>query len=243
MKIVCVIPARMESKRFPGKPLAKLGGKEIILRVLERAREFDGFARLLVATDSKEIKAIVEGAGGDVYFSDKPFRNGSERVAAAIEDSDCEIALNIQGDEVMVDAELIGTIIELLKSDATLVASTAAFPLGAADDERDENLVKVLFDNDSRRALKFSRKPIENSNKPSAYGHIGIYAYRKDFLLKYRELEQSEGELEESLEQLRILEAGYPIGVAVVPTSRIAINTAADLARAEELISKQGARP
>jgi 3-deoxy-manno-octulosonate cytidylyltransferase (CMP-KDO synthetase) len=229
----------MESKRFPGKPLAKLGGKEIILHVLDKADEYDGFDRLLVATDSREIKDLVGERGGDVYYSDQPFRNGSERVAAAIEDIDCDVAVNIQGDEVMVDSLLIGAIIDLLRRDESLVVATAAFPLGADDDERDENLVKVAFDKASGRAHRFSRKPIEDGNEPVAYGHIGVYAYRKDFLLKYRELEESEGELEESLEQLRILDAGYAIGVAVVPTSRIAINSKADLIRAEEIILRQ----
>jgi 3-deoxy-manno-octulosonate cytidylyltransferase (CMP-KDO synthetase) len=242
VKIVGVIPVRLESKRFPRKPLAKLAGKEIVLRVLERTGEYEGFDRLLVATDSEEIRDLIERHGGDVYFSKQPFRNGSERVAAAVEDVDCDVAVNIQGDEVMVDAELIAAIIELLKRDDSLVASTAAFPLSDSDDERDENLVKVAFDRASGRARKFSRKPIKNKDEPSAYGHIGVYAYRRDFLQKYRELKQSEGELEESLEQLRILDAGFPLGVVVVPTPRIAINTPADLSRAEEIVAREGAR-
>lgn len=239
MRIVGVIPARMESKRFPGKPLVKLGGEQIILRVYKRAHEYTSFRRILVATDSEEIRELIESFGGEVFFSDDRFKNGSERVAAAIEDIECDVAVNIQGDEVMVDSDLIETVIELLKRDDKIVASTAAFPLGSEDDVRDENLVKVVFDKASKHARTFSRKPIEDKAEPIAYGHIGIYAYRKDFLLKYRELEQSEGELEESLEQLRILEAGHAIGVAVVPTPRIAINTSADVARVEEILQRQ----
>ncbi len=237
MRIVGVIPARMESKRFPGKPLAKLGGKEMILHVLERAGEFGGFERLLVATDSVDIRECVERAGGEVYFSDKPFRNGSERVAAAIENIDTDLVANIQGDEVMVDADLISATVTLLERNPEFVVATAAFPLGQEDDAADPNLVKVTFDRDTRQAQMFSRKPIKLGR--DYFGHIGVYTYRRDFLLKYRELEQSVGELEESLEQLRIVEAGYPIGVAVVPTARISINTAADLARAEETMMRQ----
>lgn len=243
--IICgVIPVRLDSSRFPGKALAKLAGKEIILHVWERARRYPRFERLIVATDSEHIAKLIERQGGEVWFSTKAFRNGSERVAAAVEDIRCDVCVNIQGDEVMIDSPTIEATVVLLEKDKSLQVATAAYRLDSTCDPHNRNLVKVTVD-DGGGAKAFSRTVINESGGEGCvnFGHIGIYAYRRDFLLRYPELTQTSGEIEHSLEQLRILESGIPIGVKVVDKPLLSINTPEDLKTAERILAGMGEVP
>lgn len=239
-KICGVIPVRSGSSRFPEKGLAILNGKEIVLHVFERARTYLRFARLIVATDDRRIKDLIESHGGEVFFSPDPYRNGSERAAAAIANSDCDICVDIQGDEVFITSEIIDRTVAVLENNTSLPVATAAFPIIGESEVLDRNLVKVTVD-ESGRAIIFSRKPITNNGDVvlKNFGHAGIYAYRREFLLKYTTLPQTPGEIAESLEQLRILESGYQMGVAFLDRPLISINTPDDLILASKALSAE----
>ncbi len=239
MKICGVIPIRLDSTRFPGKGLALLHGKEIILHVYDRAREYQRFSRLIVATDDLTIKRLIEERGGQVFFSDRSFRNGSERVAAAVADCDCDICINIQGDEVFVTPEMLEQAVQILETRPDVQVATLAFPIADRRLLADRNLVKVRLDGDGM-AGGFSRLPYTDIAPEENYGHIGIYAFRKPFLTTYASWEPTEDELSESLEQLRILGHEYKIGVAISARPALAINTASDLAAAEKLLQQEG---
>lgn len=236
--IICgVIPIRLDSKRFPGKGLARLAGKEIVLHVYDRALGYKRFNDLVVATDDPTIRGLIEQRGGEVFFSRDRFRNGSERVAAAAREFDCDICVNIQGDEVFVTPEAIDGAVTMLESRDDLVMATVAFPIQNGSDLVDPNLVKVKLREDDL-ALAFSRSPIEDGL--ANLGHVGIYAYRRDFLDEYTLLKPTADEESQSLEQLRILGHGYKIGVALIEQPLLAINTPSDLQTAENLLSIEG---
>jgi 3-deoxy-manno-octulosonate cytidylyltransferase (CMP-KDO synthetase) len=239
LKIVGVIPARLASSRFPGKALAKVNGKEMILHVWERVRAFARFEHLLVATDDESIKLLIERSGGKVFFSREPYRNGSERCAAAVATVDCDICVDIQGDEVTITSEQLERTIHLLESNDRIEVATAAFPVLQKTDLADRNLVKVAIDS-SGLAIDFSRQPIiKTGARITNYGHAGIYAYRKRFLLQYVQLAPTPREIAESLEQLRILEHGHKIGVAIINKPLLSVNTPADLELANKVLSEE----
>lgn len=240
MRVCGVIPVRLGSSRFPGKGLAKLNGKELVLHTLDGARQYAGFERLIVATDDRAIERLVVTHGGEVFFSEKPFRNGSERCAAAIASIDCDLCVNIQGDEVFIDGEAIGATVGVLRRNPHLSAATAVFPIADPHELDDRNLVKVALD-ESDRAVAFSRRPITNSDGTACvnYGHAGIYAYRREFLMTYASLPPTAGEIAESLEQLRILESGFVMGAARLRRPLMSINTPEDLLAASKILSAE----
>ncbi|MCK4857827.1 MAG: hypothetical protein KAT58_07670, partial [candidate division Zixibacteria bacterium] len=182
-----------------------------------------------------EIADLIEKHQGEVFFSDQPFRNGSERVAAAIADIECDICINIQGDEVFITPEVLDRAVQVLERRPELQIATAVFPIDNGTDLADRNLVKVKVDN-SGTVTAFSRDPI-NAGDRENHGHVGIYAYRKPFLLKFARLQPTAGEIEQSLEQLRIIEHGFSIGAAILPQPLMAINSPADLVQAEKLLA------
>jgi 3-deoxy-manno-octulosonate cytidylyltransferase (CMP-KDO synthetase) len=240
LKICGVIPVRLGSSRFPGKGLAKLEGKELILHTLDGARQYSDFQRLIVATDDRTIEELVTAHGGEVFYSEKPLRNGSERCAAAIANIDCDICVNIQGDEAFVNSVIIGRTVRILEWNSELPVATAVFLIADPNELADRNLVKVALD-ENDRAIRFSRQPITGDNGAALvnYGHVGIYAYRKDFLTMYAVLSPTSGEIAESLEQLRILESGFPIGAARLDTPVMSINTPEDLLAASKILSQE----
>ncbi len=237
--IIGVIPARLASRRFPGKALAMVNGKSMILHVWERVRAYSRLNRLIVATDDQSIRQLIEGQGGEVFYSTEIFRNGSERCAAAVADLDCDICIDIQGDEVTITPEQLDRTVCVLENDRTLQVATAGFPVLQSGDLDDCNLVKVAVDSRGY-AIDFSRRPItEKGRKITNYGHAGIYVYRKEFLLKYVQLPQTTREVSESLEQLRILEHGHKIGVAIINKPLLSVNTPEDLVLANKVLSEE----
>jgi 3-deoxy-manno-octulosonate cytidylyltransferase (CMP-KDO synthetase) len=240
MKICGVIPVRLGSSRFPGKGLAKLDGKELVLHTLDGARQYSDFQRLIVATDDRTIEALVTSHGGEVFYSEKPFRNGSERCAAAVADIDCDICVNVQGDEVFINGVIIDHTLRILEWNLELPVATAVFSIANPAELADHNLVKVALD-ENDRAIRFSRQPItiDSGIAPVNYGHVGIYAYRKDFLMTYATLSPTAGEIAESLEQLRILESGFSIGAARLDAPVVSINTPDDLLAASKILSQE----
>ncbi|MGB5107255.1 MAG: 3-deoxy-manno-octulosonate cytidylyltransferase [Candidatus Zixiibacteriota bacterium] len=239
MKIVGVIPSRLASKRFPGKALANVNGKAMILHVWERVMSFSRFERVIVATDDNSIGNLIKSHGGEVFLSSQPFRNGSERCAAAVREITCDIVIDIQGDEVTITPEQLERSVQMIESDPALMVATAAFPVLQSEDLGDPNLVKVAIDSHGH-AIDFSRQPISITGKKiTNYGHAGIYVYRKEFLLKYADLPQTPRELAESLEQLRILEHGHKIGVAIINKPLLSVNTPEDLVLANKVLSEE----
>jgi len=212
----------------------------MILHVWERVRAFSRFERLIVATDDESISQLIIQNGGEVVLSIEPFKNGSERCSSAVADIDCDVCIDIQGDEISIRPEQLERTVQVLENNPDLQVATAAFPVLQSEDLSDPNLVKVAVDA-LGHAIEFSRKPITAAGqKITNYGHAGIYVYRKDFLTDYARLPQTSREIAESLEQLRILEHGHKIGVAIINKPLLSVNTPEDLALANRLFSQEG---
>jgi len=239
---VAVIPARYGSKRLPGKPLINLGGKPIIQRVYERVKEAGIFSRVLVATDSEEIVRRVEAFGGEPVLTSPDHRNGTERIAEVASRIEEDWIVNVQGDEPFVHPQMISDLWESFQRERTAVVGTLCHRISHRRDLWSRNVVKVVSDTQGR-ALYFSRSPIPYGEAPSDvaeidgqgplwYKHVGIYMYRRAFLLRYPMLERSPLEDAEGLEQLRILEHGYEIRVYPTEWETLGIDTEEDLLEA-----------
>ena len=250
MKFVGIIPARYASTRFPGKPLAMLGGKTVIQRVYEQVR--DCFDDLYVATDDERIKECVEGFGGNVVMTSEDCKNGTERCLDAYKrlNLDCDVIVNIQGDEPFIQPKQVNALIACFDNKETDIA-TLVKPFEKADGlERLEcpNSPKVVL-NEQGFALYFSRsvvpylRGVEKDkwlDNHVFYKHLGVYAYRLNVLKEITSLQQTPLEKVESLEQLRWLEHGYKIKVGVTNIETIGIDTPEDLERAKEFASSIG---
>ncbi len=240
---VVIIPARLASTRLPNKPLADLGGKPMVVRVAERAQQA-GAARVIVATDHEDIRAACEQHGVEVCMTRADHPSGTDRiaeVARALNLPADAVVVNLQGDEPLIDPALLQAAASRIN--AAVPMSTCAHPLHDAADAFNPNVVKVVLDK-AGRALYFSRATIPWNRDafaqskeilPAAYvplRHIGLYAYRNDFLQAYPALEVSPLESIEALEQLRVLWHGFPIAVHVTDSAPAAgVDTPEDLAR------------
>ncbi len=244
-KIIAIIPARYNSTRFPGKILANIAGKPMIQHVYERARQIGNLADVIVATDNDDVLKLIQSIGGQAILTDQKHPSGTDRIAEAarlLKLPDSTIVVNIQGDQPLVPEGPVNAIIELLCNDPECHMSTAACPMDSSDIEN-PNRVKVVLDVHSR-ALYFSRSPIpyDRDNKSPYTGclrHLGLYAYRHDFLQTFVELPRGRLESLEKLEQLRALEYGYKIGVALVREAPIDVDTEEDLIAAKKILADQ----
>ena len=243
MKYIGIIPARYASTRFPGKPLAEIGGKTVIRRVYEQASK--ALDVVVVATDDERIYDDVEGFGGKVVMTRPDHKCGTDRCLEAYmaittpqwrEQNDTEtVVINIQGDEPFIQPEQIETLMACFDKEGTEIA-TLVRPFTDKDSQADlenVNTPKVNWDKATGEAKMFSRKVIACVDG-THYRHIGIYAYRADVLEKITQLEQSPLEIAERLEQLRWLENGYCIRVGVTEQETIGIDTPEDLQKAIE---------
>lgn len=239
MNIAIGIPARMGSTRFPGKPLARLAGRPMIEHVIERARAAD-IGPVFVATDDERIAEAAANAGASVCMTRADHGSGTERLAEAAAGMDCDVVVNVQGDEPLIDPQAIRDVVRPFADDAYLPMATLAHPLRTETDLHDSNIVKLVV-NAKGRAMYFSRAPIPypRSGNPIALQHVGLYAYRREFLLIYPALTACEAEQSEQLEQLRVLYHGYDIAVTVGDYHCIGVDTPEDLKRAEELLISQ----
>jgi len=238
MKVIVGIPARYASTRFPGKPLAILAGRPMIVHVIEKALAAD-VGEVLVATDDERIAQAVENSGARLCLTSGNHASGSERLVEAIEGLECDVVVNLQGDEPLIDPAAIRAVLQPFEGDAELSMATLAHPIFDEDELNDANAVKVVCDA-AGHALYFSRAPIPFLRDESAatpLKHVGLYAYRRDFLMHYQTLSPSPLEQAEGLEQLRVLHHGYKIAVRTGDFQCIGIDTPADLARAEALLS------
>lgn len=244
MKTIGIIPARWASSRLPGKPLADLCGKPVVQHVYEQCLKAQSLAQVIVATDDERILNAVAAFGGQAVMTASSHPNGTSRVAEAASRVECDYVINIQGDEPMIDPRMIDQLVGILIHSDEPMATLAA-PLTSAPEAADPNNVKVVFDRKGR-ALYFSRSviPFARCGTPVIYKHIGIYGYRKDFLPVYLSLSETPLAEAESLEQLRALEHGYGIAVAVsaYPDSGVGINTPHDLELARKLMSRKAAQ-
>lgn len=239
--VVAVIPARYESTRLPGKPLADLHGQPMIQRVYERAAKAAGIDRVLVATDDARIRAAVEGFGGEVVMTSSAHRTGTDRIAEVARGLDADVIVNVQGDLPLLDPAMVAAAAAPLRADSGLPMATIKTAIHAEEELRNPNAVKVVTDRDGF-ALYFSRSPLPfyrdgRGRGPLAYKHIGLYVYRRDFLLTFAGLAPTPLEQAEQLEQLRALEWGFRIKVVEVATASIEVDTAQDLERARLLLA------
>lgn len=241
MKVLCVIPARYASTRLPGKPLSMIAGKPMIQHVYERACQAQLPNEVVVATDNELVEKAVLDFGGKAVMTSPDHPSGTDRLAeVALMYPDVDVIVNVQGDEPMIPPEVIDRLAEAFNSDADLNMATMKVVM---DEEDYENpaAVKVVTDQQGH-ALYFSRSLMPYPrNKPEGFKvfkHVGIYAYRRNFLLKYAALAPTPLEKAESLEQLRALENGYKIKVLESDFQGIGVDTPEDLAAVNALFEK-----
>ncbi len=244
MPIVAVIPSRYESSRFPGKPLAPIKGRPMIQHVYQRVGSASLVDKVVVATDDQRIVSVVEQFGGQAIMTSPANRSGTDRAAEAAVHlglGSGDIVVNIQGDQPLVDPRCIDQVVKPLQKDPELGMSTLAFRIVDQREYTDPKDVKVTLDNDGF-ALYFSRSPIpwdrDGDKLPPAFKHLGIYAYRCEFLQEFSKLPQGHLERIEKLEQLRALEHGYRIKVVVTPYDSPEVDLPVDIERIEKKMAQ-----
>jgi 3-deoxy-manno-octulosonate cytidylyltransferase (CMP-KDO synthetase) len=244
MKILCVIPARYASTRLWGKPLADIAGKPMIQRVYERACLAKRPSEVLVATDDKRVYDAMQACGGKVMMTSADHPTGTDRLAeVAGAYPDVDLIINVQGDEPLIEPKVIDDLAAAFDTDEELHMATVMTTMGKEEQAEPGN-VKVVTDKNGY-ALYFSRSvmpyPRVDTGVP-VYKHIGIYAYKRDFLLQYAKMEPTPLEKTESLEQLRALENGYKIKVITTDFKFVGVDTAKDLEIVNQIYQKKGGK-
>lgn len=245
MEAIGIIPARYASSRLPGKPLSDIGGKPMIQHVTERAQQSRRLARVVVATDDQRILGCVRGFGGEAVMTSSAFVSGTDRIASVAGLIKGDLVVNIQGDEPLIEPGDIDLVIQTLEEDPEADMGTLVTPFRAAGDLVSPNTVKVVFDA-NHYALYFSRSPIpyrrdvpnpdEWLNQGPYYKHVGLYSYRKSFLLQFAQHDPEPLEKTEKLEQLRALAMGARIKIAETKNDPVCVDTPADLKRVQQLV-------
>ena len=246
MKKVIVIPARLDSSRLPKKVLLELKGKTVIQRVYEQCLKVKNIDGVYIATDSSEIEEVCRSFTNHIILTKSSHQSGTDRIGEAVAGIDCDIIVNVQGDEPFIDPNLIEELVHSFDDDQVYMAS-AMSKIENIKDLQDPNVVKVVVDTQNN-AIYFSRAPIpfprdhqeiiqlnEQLKKHNFFRHIGIYGYQKDFLAKYIKMDQTNLEKLEKLEQLRVIENGFKIKMIEAATSLIGIDTQEDY---EEALKK-----
>jgi 3-deoxy-manno-octulosonate cytidylyltransferase (CMP-KDO synthetase) len=241
LQIVAVIPARFASTRFPGKPLADIDGQPMIEHVYRRASAASTVSRVIVATDDLRIATRVAEFGGHVRLTKPTHLTGTDRLAEVVETLDCEIIVNVQGDEPLIDPRAIDQAVAPLIADPSVPMATLYKRITNGVELNDPNVVKVVVDRGGF-ALYFSRAPIPHIHNPRGgwpplYRHIGLYAYRRSTLLVLANLEPTPLERAESLEQLRALEHGIRIKAVETQYDSLSVDTPKDLEEVRRLLA------
>ena len=240
--IVGIIPARFASSRLMGKPLADIGGKPMIQHTYENCLKSKLLNEVVVAVDDQKIAQVINGFGGKAIMTPKNIQTGSDRIAFAAKSlPDAKIIVNIQGDEPFIKGGMIDQAIEPLLFDLSVNVSTLAKKIETVQELKSPSVVKVVFDY-KNFALYFSRSPIpfvrdaktnlERIINADIYKHVGLYVFRREALFRFTELEQTDLEKIEKLEQLRMLEHGFKIKIVVTEYENLAVDTPEDLDRA-----------
>ena len=249
-KVLAVIPARYASTRFPGKIIAPLAGKPLVVYAYERACQCALIDEALVATDNECVVRALEPLGVPTLLTRNDHPSGTDRIAEVVSSrEDADIIVNVQGDEPLIDPATIAEAIRPLLDDATVAMSTAKRQITELAQIANSNVVKVVCD-ENGRALYFSRAAIPairdkagRDDQPDCYWeHVGLYVYRREFLLEYAGWKQTPLEKLEKLEQLRALERGYPIAVVETKYESIGVDTLEDLERVKALITGETER-
>ena len=243
VQVVCIIPSRYESTRFPGKPLADLAGKPMIQHVYERVLKAGSVSFAAVATDDERIFAAVRAFGGRAVMTSPRHRSGTDRIAEAVETMglrDDDIVVNVQGDQPLFEPSQVDEVVGPLLQDVSIPMCTLIYRIVRDEEIAHPNAVKTVFDR-NHFALYFSRATIpfvrDAFRKAEYFKHHGIYAYRRHFLRTFTSLPEGILERLEALEQLRALENGYPIKVVVTSHDSVEVDTPVELERVRRLIT------
>jgi len=240
LQTVAIIPARFASSRFPGKALADLDGRPMIEHVYRRAALSPIVSRVIVATDDLRIAAAVSRFGGEVRLTRPDHPSGMDRLAEVASTLDCDIIVNVQGDEPLIDPAAIGEAVGPFAEDAGIQVTTLYRRILDLDELKNPNIVKIVLDR-AGFALYFSRSPIPHMREargwPPLYRHIGVYAYRRSALLVLSALEPTPLERAESLEQLRVLEHGIRLKAVETSYDSIGVDTPEDLQHVRRLLA------
>jgi len=236
MKVIAVIPARMASVRFPGKPLADILGLPMIEHVRRRLMLCHEFDEVIVATCDKEILNLIETHGGRVVMTSNHHERCTDRVAEAVELINADLVVNIQGDEPFVNPKMFKSLLEPLKNQDELFCTNLMNKIESEVEFKDKNVVKTVCDNEMN-AIYFSREPIPSRQKAESlkyekFKQLGIIAFRKEFLKKLTQLPQTPLEMVESVDMLRVIEHGFKIRMVLCNNRMIGVDTPADLERA-----------
>lgn len=249
-KVVAIIPARYGSTRFPGKPLAQINGVPMIQQVYGRVVQAKTIDRVIVATDDQRIVDAVEGFSGEAMLTRDDHPTGTDRLAEVAEQIDAELIVNVQGDEPLIDPQMIDQAVAPLVEDRSIEMGTLASGIDEIEDFFNPNVVKVVLGGDGM-ALYFSRAPIpcprdltremleESFSQLGLLRHIGLYVYRRDLLLAYPNWPKTHLESLENLEQLRALERGVKLHVAVTECGCHGVDTPEDLERISRMMQGQ----
>lgn len=242
MKFLGVIPSRYASTRLEGKPLKDICGHTMIEWVYKRTK-LSNLDEVVVATDDERIYKEVERFGGKAILTSKEHENGTSRIAeVCTKYEDYDVIVNVQGDEPLIEPEMINSIINSFKEDDTISMSTLKYKIDTMEEIENPNYVKVITDKKGY-ALYFSRSVIPYPRKldiQNYYKHVGIYGYKRDFVVEYAKMEPTPLELSESLEQLRALENGYRIKVMETSYKIIGVDTQEELEKVREYIKENG---
>lgn len=238
MPVIAVIPARYDSSRLPGKALAEVGGVPMIVRVWRQVRQARSLDRVIVATDDERIARVIRAAGGEAEMTARTHQSGTDRIAEVAARIEAEIYLNVQGDQPFIAPADLDALVAPMRAEPALAMATLATPIIDRDEWYNPNKVKVVCDARGD-AIYFSRSPIpfarDSGGVPTvAQRHIGVYGYRRDFLLRFAALEAGVLEQIEKLEQLRALEHGYRIRVVASIAPSLEVDTPEDLVRANQ---------
>lgn len=244
MHVVAIIPARYASTRLNGKPLLHIAGKPMIQWVYERAKKAKLTNDVIAATDDKRVFDAVRYFGGKAVMTSPEHRTGTDRIAEAADGLNADIIVNVQGDEPLIEPEMIDEAIRPLTNDSEIVAATLKTKIRDEAELNNPNVVKVVTDKNDF-ALYFSRLPVpyvRGQGKNIHFKHIGLYVYRKDFLLKFAKMKPTPLEEAEKLEQLRVLENGYKIKVVETEHDSIGVDTEEDMERVRKIVIKNHGR-
>lgn len=243
MKIIGVIPARYKSSRFPGKPLVEICGRPMIYWVYQQVMKVTEFDEVYVATDDERICAVCETYDMNVIMTSDKHNTGSDRVAEVAEKTDGDLYVNVQGDEPVINPEMIREVISIFLEDESVYFGSLKKEITDPDEIRATSTVKVVTD-DKGDAMYFSRSVIPSNLKDGklarVFRHVGIYAYKKDFLLNFASMEQTELELGEGIEPLRAMQKGYKIRLKETTYSSIGVDLPEHVSLVEKIISEKG---